>query len=51
MTLFSAEVRILRAANKALNKRYRAKKTRVRQGGALTVEDIQDVLSQKEAEE
>jgi len=50
-TLLSAEVRTLRAANKALSKRCRAKKTRVRQGGALTVEDAQDVLAQKEAEE
>jgi hypothetical protein len=51
MTLLSAEVRTLRAANEALSKRRRAKKTRIRQGGALTVEDAQDVLSQKEAEE
>jgi hypothetical protein len=51
MTLLSAEVRTLRAANEALSKRRRAKKTRVRQGGALTVEDAQDVLAQKEAEE
>ena len=42
---------MLRAANEALSKRRRAKKTRVRQGGALTIEDIQDVLAQKEAEE
>jgi len=51
MTLLSAEVRTLRKANEALSKRRRAKKTRVRQGGALTVEDAQDVLAQKEAEE
>jgi hypothetical protein len=51
MTLLSAEVRILRAANEALSKCCRAKKPRVRQGGTLTVEDAQDVLSQKEAEE
>jgi len=44
-------VRTLRAANKALSKRRRAKKTRVCQGGALTIEDAQDVLAQKEAEE
>ena len=30
---------MLRVANKALSKRRRAKKIRVRQGGALTVED------------
>ena len=51
MTLLAAEVRTLREANEALSKRRRAKKTRVRQGGALTVEDAQDVLAQKDAEE
>jgi hypothetical protein len=51
MTLLSAEVRTLRKANEALSKRRRAKKTRVRQGGTLTIEDAQDVLAQKEAEE
>jgi hypothetical protein len=51
MTLLSAEVRTLRVANKTLSKRRRAKKTRVCQGGALTIENTQDVLAQKEAEE
>ncbi|TVY13429.1 hypothetical protein LARI1_G009571 [Lachnellula arida] len=51
MTLLSAEVRTLRAANEALSKRRRAKKARVREGGALTIEDAQDLLSQKDAEE
>ncbi len=51
ITLLLAEVRTLRKANKALSKRRRAKKTRVRQGGPLTIEDAQDVLAQKEAEE
>jgi hypothetical protein len=51
MTLLSAEVYTLRAANEALSKRRRARKTRVRQGGALTVEDAQDILAQKEVEE
>jgi hypothetical protein len=51
MTLLSAEVRTLRAANEALSKRRRAKKTRIRQRGALTVEDAQDILAQKEADE
>jgi hypothetical protein len=40
MTLLSAEVYILRVVNKALSKRRRAKKTRVRQGDILTIEDI-----------
>ena len=39
MTLLTAKVRSLRAANKALSKRRRAKKARVREGGILTVED------------
>jgi hypothetical protein len=51
MTLLSAEVRTLRAANEALSKRCRAKKTRVRQGGALTVEDAQDMIAQKDVDE
>ena len=45
ITLLSTKVRTLRAANKALSKRRRAKKTRIRQGGALTIEDTQDVLA------
>ena len=51
ITLLSAKVRTLRAANKALSKRRRAKKTRVRQGGALTIGDAQDILAQKDADE
>jgi hypothetical protein len=35
-TLLATEVCILRAANETLSKRYRAKKTRIYQGGALT---------------
>jgi hypothetical protein len=45
MTLLSTKVRNLRAANKALSKRYRAKKTRVYQEEVLTVEDTQDILA------
>ena len=48
ITLLSAEVRTLRAANKALSKRRRAKKARVRQGGTLTIENTQDILAQKD---
>jgi hypothetical protein len=51
LTLATAEIRTLRAANEALSKRRRAKKTRVRQGGALTVEDTQDILAQEEVDE
>lgn len=50
MTLLSAEVRTLRAANEALSKRRRAKKARVRQGGALTVENAQDIIAQKDVD-
>jgi hypothetical protein len=51
MTLLSTEVRTLRAANEALSKRRRAKKTYVRQGGTLTVEDAQDIIAQKDVDE
>ena len=47
----TAENRILRKANEALSKRRRAKKSRVRQGGILTIEDTLDILAQKDAEE
>lgn len=49
VTLMQKEIRDLRAANQALSKRRRAKKTRVRKGGALTIEDAQDIIAQKEA--
>jgi hypothetical protein len=51
MTLLSAEVRTLRAANEALSKRRRAKKARIRQSGALIVEDAQDIILQKDVDE
>jgi len=41
------EVSVLRKANKGLSKRRRAKKTRVRLGGSLTVQEAQDLLDQK----
>jgi len=47
MTFLSAEVRTFRAANEALNKRRRAKKARVRQRGALIIEDAQAIIAQK----
>jgi hypothetical protein len=49
--LLLAEVCIFRKANKIFSKRRRAKKTRVYQGGALTIKDTQDILAQKETEE
>jgi hypothetical protein len=47
-TLLAAEVYTLRKANKALSKRCRARKNRIRQGGALTIEDAHDILAQEE---
>jgi hypothetical protein len=51
LTLVNAELRTLRAANEALSKRRRAKKNRIRQGGALTVEDTHDIMAQDEVNE
>ncbi|KFZ17740.1 hypothetical protein V501_01593, partial [Pseudogymnoascus sp. VKM F-4519 (FW-2642)] len=50
-TLLSAEVRTLRAANEALSKRRRAKKARVCEGGALIVEDAQNIIAQEDVDE
>lgn len=49
-TLLLAELRTLRKANEALSKRRRAKKTRVCQGGALTIKESLDIIAQKDAE-
>ena len=49
--MLTAEVRTLRKVNKVLSKRRRAKKTRVRYRGVLTVEEATDILAQKDAEE
>ena len=50
-TLLHAEIRSLRTANEALSKRRRAKKTRIRQGGVLTIKDAHDILSQTKVDE
>ncbi|EDN99830.1 hypothetical protein SS1G_02688 [Sclerotinia sclerotiorum 1980 UF-70] len=47
-TLLNTEIRTLRTANEALNKRRRAKKTQLRQGGVLTGQEALDILSQQE---
>lgn len=39
MILIQEEVRSLREANIALSKRRRAKRTRIKDGGSLTIED------------
>jgi hypothetical protein len=51
LTLATAEIRTLQAANEALSKRRRAKKNRIRQGGALNIEDRHDVIAQNEVDE
>ena len=47
VALLRIEVSVLRKANEGLSKRRRAKKTRVRLGGLLTVQEAQDLLDQK----
>lgn len=50
-TLLHAEIRSLRTANEALSKRRRAKKSRIREGGVLTIGDAHDILAQGEVDE
>ena len=47
VALLQAEVSSLRKANEALSKRRRAKKTRMRLGGSLAVQDAKDQLAEK----
>jgi len=49
ITLIENELWTLRQANQALVKRWRAKKTRVRAGGALSVGDAQVLIDEKDA--
>lgn len=49
--LLKSEVLILREANETLSKRRRAKKTRLRQGGSLTLAEGQDIQDQIEVEQ
>jgi len=44
VALLRLEVLVLRKANERLSKRRRAKKTRVRLRGSLTVQEAQDLL-------
>jgi hypothetical protein len=44
------EIYIFRKANKVLSKCRKTKKTRVRQGGALIIEDTHNIIAQKSAE-
>jgi len=47
VALLRAEVSALRKANEGLSKRRRAKKTRIRLGGSLTVQDARALLDGK----
>jgi len=47
VALLRAEVLALRKANEGLSKRWRVKKTRIRLGGSLTVQDARDLLDGK----
>jgi hypothetical protein len=51
VALLRTEVSTLRKANEALSKRRRAKKTRVRLGGSLTVQEAEDLRDQKDVDE
>ena len=44
VALLRTEVSLLRKANEGLSNKQRAKKTRVRLGGSLTVQEAQDLL-------
>jgi hypothetical protein len=49
ITLVRAELRTLQDANKALVKRRRTKRTRLQEGGTLTVEDAQVLIAEKDS--
>ncbi len=51
VALLREEVSSLRKANEGLSKRRRAKKTRVRLGGSLTIQEAEDLLDQKAVDE
>ena len=47
VVLLRKEVEGLRTANEALSKRRRAKNTRLRLGGSLTVQEATDIIDQR----
>jgi hypothetical protein len=51
VALLEAEVSTLRKANEALSKRRRAKRTRIRLGGSLTIQAAEDLLDQRALDE
>ena len=48
ITLLQDRVRTLEKANKALSKHRKAKRTRLQAGGALTIEEGQALIAEKE---
>ena len=46
-----ARIRELKAANKALSKRQRAKKRHIRVGGPLTIYEATEILAEKDAQD
>ena len=46
VALLRAEVQDLRRANETLSKRRKAKRTRLHQGGSLTLQEGQDLIRQ-----
>ena len=50
MVLMKDRIRELEEANRTLSKRRREKKTRIRQGGSLTVRDAQDIIDQRDVD-
>ena len=51
MALLKAEVETLREANSTLSKRRRAKRTRLQQGGSMTLGEGQELQDQKDIEQ
>jgi hypothetical protein len=51
MVLMKDRIRDLEEANRTLSKRRREKKTRIRQGGSLTIRDAQDVIDQRDIDQ
>jgi hypothetical protein len=51
LVLLRGEVRDLRTANEILSKRRRAKKTRLWAGGSLSIQEVEDLIAQKDIDE
>ena len=49
ITLLRTELRTTQVANKALVKRRRAKRTRLQEGGTLSVEDARGLMAKKDS--